>query len=143
MSDLESYEVTGLETTNHEQHAPTRYVARALENAILLIESDAQRHSTLQSALQACGFSVRAVNLIAEVARWPVGQVVITDQQRFTPWWKEVGAAHVIVLADSSEEGLMAVVRGASSWLPRDCSGDALVAAVQRLATPVADSQTA
>lgn len=94
---------------------------------MLLVEGNVERRARLSRALMAAGLSVRAVGGIAEVERWPAGDVVVTDSRRFTPFWKETGAAHVVVLADSTEEGTDACRRGASGWVPRHASPRALI----------------
>lgn len=101
---------------------------------MLLIEGDSERRAELATALAASGMTVVAVASIAEVERWPEGDVVVTDSERFTPWWVQVGASHVIVLADSAEEGAHACEHGASAWVPRTCSPEALIETLKELA---------
>ena len=95
--------------------------------AVLLIEADVDRRTTLSNALRQQGMSVQAVGGIAEVERWPTGDVVITDSRRFTPFWKETGAAYVVVLADSDDEGENACTRGANAWIPRSSAATGLI----------------
>jgi DNA-binding NarL/FixJ family response regulator len=102
---------------------------------VLLIEADSERRAQLGMALAASGITVVAVASIAEVERWPEGDIVITDSERFTPWWIEVGAAHVIVLADTAEQGIRACQQGASAWVPRTCSPQVLVGTVREIAS--------
>ena len=94
---------------------------------MLLVEADFERRIQLSKALREEGMPVLAVSGIAEVERWPAGDVVVTDSRRFTPLWKEIGAAHVVVLADTDEEGMEACVRGACAWIPRRCTPDLLI----------------
>jgi hypothetical protein len=101
----------------------------------LLLEADPIRRARLHTGLRRAGINAIAVTRIAEVERWPSGACVITDDDRFTPWWSAVGATGVIVLADSPEQGVAACQRGATTWLPRDCAITALVAAVRALPT--------
>ena len=68
---------------------------------ILLIESDDGRRRALGHALQAAGMEVVSVSSVKEIERWPQGRIVITEFERFTPWWTEVGATHVIVLVET------------------------------------------
>lgn len=103
------------------------------KDTVLLIEADPARRAQLSTALAASGMTVMAVSCIAEVERWPTGDVVVTDSDRFTPWWTRVGAAHVVVLADSEAEGEEACHRGASAWVPRTCSPEALVGTIRDL----------
>jgi hypothetical protein len=98
---------------------------------MLLVESQPQRRASLLRALRTVGLPVVAVPSVAHVERWPAGQIVATEAARFTPFWKEVGASHVFVLADSEAEGLACCARGATLWLPRTCRPHLLVSAVQ------------
>lgn len=100
---------------------------------MLLIEADSGRRAQLATALAASGMTVVAVSSIAEIERWPAGDVVVTDSERFTPWWMQVGATHVVVLADTAEEGVDACERGASAWVPRSCSPDLLIGTLRQL----------
>jgi hypothetical protein len=100
---------------------------------VLLIEADADRRVQLATALAASGITVVAVSSVAEIERWPAGDVVVTDSERFTPWWVQVGASHVVVLADTEKEGLDACARGASAWVPRSCSPDLLIGTLRGL----------
>lgn len=103
---------------------------------MLLIEADTRRRTELAAAVRASGLPVVAVGRIAEVEEWPAGEVVVTEGDQFTPWWKEIGARHVIVLADSPEQGVEACERGATAWIPRTCSSEALVGIVRNLDSP-------
>jgi hypothetical protein len=62
----------------------------------------------------------RGVSRIADIERWPAGQIVVTDTAHLTPLWKEVGARTVIVLVDRNEDGIASLANGADAWLPRD-----------------------
>ena len=94
---------------------------------MLLIEANEERRSRLSRALTEAGVQVRAVAGIAEVERWPAGDVVVTESRRFTPLWKETGAVHVVVLADTSADGDDACRRGASAWIPRHAAAETLI----------------
>jgi hypothetical protein len=100
---------------------------------VLLIESDTERRAELSMALQASGIAVVAVGCVADIERWPAGDVVVTESDRFTPWWTHVGATYVIVLADTAEQGADACERGATAWIPRRCTPDTLVGALRQL----------
>jgi DNA-binding response OmpR family regulator len=100
---------------------------------VLLLEEDEKRRDQLAHEIRAAGIPVVAVGRIAEIERWPDGEVVVTDAARFTPWWKKVGATHVIVLADRPEQGTDACSRGATAWTTRMCSPDELVALIRSL----------
>jgi DNA-binding NtrC family response regulator len=103
------------------------------KDRVLLIEADTERRARLATALAASGLTVIAVASIAEIERWPEGEVVVTDGERFTPWWMQVGARHVVVLADTAQQGVDACRRGASAWLPRSCSPDLLIGTIRQL----------
>ena len=101
----------------------------------LLLESDPIRLARLHDGLQQAGVDTIAATNIAEVERWPSGTCVITDLARVTPWWSAVGAIGVIALANTPEQGAAACQRGATRWLPRDCTIPTLVAAFNTLCT--------
>jgi hypothetical protein len=48
----------------------------------------------------------------------------------------EMGASHVLVLANTPEEGAAACARGATMWVLRPCSAEDLVAAVKSILDP-------
>jgi hypothetical protein len=100
---------------------------------VLLIERNHEHRTELTRALQAEGMPVLAVSGIAEVERWPAGDVVVTDADCFTPLWKETGAIHVVVLADTREQGVDACVRGACAWLPRRATPGDLISVLHGL----------
>jgi hypothetical protein len=87
---------------------------------LLVIESDPHFRITLVAACQARGIPTRGVGCIAEIEKWPAGQIVVTDTAHLTPLWKEVRACAVVVLVDRPEEGIAAVANGATHWLSRD-----------------------
>jgi CheY-like chemotaxis protein len=100
---------------------------------MLLLESDARERERLTEALEGAGLPVLGVSSIAEVERWPAGDVVITGADRFTRLWQEMGATHVVVLANTPEEGAAACARGATLWVLRPCDSDELVQAVRSI----------
>ena len=100
---------------------------------MLLLESNAYERERLTEALEEAGLPVLGVGSIAEIERWPTGDVVITGVERFTMWWKEMGATHVLVLANTPEEGAAACARGATMWVLKPCNTQQLVAAVKSI----------
>ena len=100
---------------------------------MLLVETDTHQRLRMTEALEEAGLEVLGVGSIAEVERWPAGDVVITEADRFTMWWKEMGASHVLVLANTPEEGAAACARGATMWVLRPCDPSHLVAAVKSI----------
>jgi hypothetical protein len=101
----------------------------------LLLESDPIRLARLHDGLRRAGIDTIAVRYIAEVERWPSDECVITDLARVTPWWSAVGAIGVIALVNTPEQGAVACQRGATRWLPRDCTIPTLVAVLNALCT--------
>jgi len=85
-------------------------------SVVLLDAEDARREQTV-SLLRAEGIRVVAATRIANLERWPVGEVLVTDAAHATRWWSDVGATHVIVLADTDEERSLAERSGASAVL--------------------------
>ena len=105
---------------------------------MVLVESNARRRNQVASALRSAGITVVAVERIGELERWPVGDVVVTESAFGTPWWKLVGATHVVVLANSAHLGRKACSEGASAWVPRMCAPEVLLAVLRELhLTPV------
>jgi DNA-binding response OmpR family regulator len=100
---------------------------------MLLLESDTRERHRMMAALENAGLPVFGVGSIAEVERWPAGDVVITSAERYTTWWREMGATHVLVLANTAEEGALACARGATMWVLKPCAPDRLVAAVKAM----------
>jgi hypothetical protein len=100
---------------------------------MVLIESNTKRRKAIATALRSAGIAVIAVERIAELERWPAGDVVVTESSSFTPLWKEVGATHVVVLADSPTLGSEACGHGASAWVPRMCAPSVVLSMLQTL----------
>jgi DNA-binding response OmpR family regulator len=96
----------------------------------VLVESDPMRLAQLHRGLRDAGIDVVAAGRIADIEQWPSDTFVITDIDHFTPWWREVGATNVIVLADTREQGLAACQRGATKWLRHNCTVPELLAAI-------------
>jgi DNA-binding response OmpR family regulator len=101
--------------------------------SVLLLESEPGLRAQLSEALRNAGMAVTEAARVGDVERWPSGQTVVTDAERYTGWWKQVGAEHVIVLADTEREGVRACSSGASAWLPRSCEPEKLVETIVSL----------
>ena len=97
----------------------------------LLLDRDPARLTELGTALRDFGFDVMTVARVADVERWPIGKLVVTDVHFFTPWWKEIGATAVVVLAQTAEQGIYACQRGATAWMLHGCAAGALVQAIE------------
>jgi hypothetical protein len=100
---------------------------------VLLVASDPRCRRHFAAALREKGFEVSTVRHIAEIERWPVGQVVVVDATRFTPLWSAVGAAHVVVLSDSADEEAHLPDGVPSTWVPRRLGPGALISVLQGL----------
>jgi DNA-binding response OmpR family regulator len=100
---------------------------------VLLLESQPELRAQFGEALRSAGITVTEAARVGDVERWPSGQTVVTDAERFTSWWKQVGAEHVIVLAATEREGMNACSSGATAWLPRSCGPEELVETVVKL----------
>jgi hypothetical protein len=101
---------------------------------MLLIDSDSERRTGLAAALRAMGLAVVDVASILEVERWPIDDVVVTEARSFTPLWKHVGAAHVVVLAETPGDGIDACNNGATTWVSGTCDPFALVSVLVGIA---------
>jgi hypothetical protein len=101
--------------------------------SVLLLESQPELRAQLSEALRSAGITVTEAARVGDVERWPSGQTVVTEVERYTSWWKQVGAEHVIVLAPTEGEGMRACSSGATAWLPRSCEPAELVETVVKL----------
>jgi hypothetical protein len=82
--------------------------------SVVFIDSDESRRERLVSCLTREGIPVAAASCVAELEAWPVGKVLVTHVASVTRFWFEIGAAHLIVLANSDEERELAdrITRG-------------------------------
>ena len=99
-------------------------------NRPILLESDPVRLARLHGGLRDAGIDVVAVTRIADIEQWPSDTFMITDIDHFTPWWREVGATSVIVLANTRAQGIAACQSGATKWLRHNCTVRQLLAAI-------------
>ena len=76
--------------------------------SVVFIDGNDSRRQTLVKCLEREGIPVVAAGTVAELEGWPVGKVLVTQAALVTPLWFDVGAAHVVVLADSDEERALA-----------------------------------
>ena len=100
---------------------------------VLLVESQPDVRARFSEALREAGIEVTEAARVGDVERWPEGGTVVTDMERFTAWWRHVGAAHVIVLAGTAREGEHACSAGATAWVPRHGAADVLVRTITAL----------
>ena len=97
---------------------------------VLLIDPDLQRREQLAHVLRERGFTFSVMSHIAEIERWPVGQIVVVDAARFTPWWVEVGAARIVVLSGATVSEIQVYDGVPGRWIPHGSGPDALLAAL-------------
>ena len=97
---------------------------------VLLLDIDAHRRRRLAAALRNRGFEVSVAGAIADLERWPSGQIVVVDAARFTPWWAEVGAVRVLVLSDSETPINLTCEGVPCTWLPNAADAESLIAAM-------------
>jgi hypothetical protein len=82
---------------------------------VVFVDGDQARRDRLLGVLRAKGIRVFPAGRVAELERWPVGEVLITDAAHATRAWVDVGVTYVIVLADTDEERRIALRAGASA----------------------------
>ena len=85
--------------------------------SVLAVVSDTAPRLMIEAACRQVGIPVVAVQHIADVERWPVDQIVVTDSEHLTSWWRAVGAAKVIVLAANLTEAMAGLRQGATGWI--------------------------
>jgi len=73
---------------------------------VVLIDTDERRRVTLTSCLAREDIPVRAATCLADLETWPIGKVLVTNVRSLSRL--EMGAEHVVVLADSEEERIAA-----------------------------------
>jgi hypothetical protein len=108
---------------------------------VLLIHSDCRTRIELTALLAPWTTErVVAVATIADVERWPAGEIVVMEEQFFTSFWASVGAAYVIVLKRAEAAG------PGESWLTLvapDGGWQALQEVLARLGATTARSPSA
>ena len=72
--------------------------------SVVFIDDNDGRRQRLVQCLEREGIPVVSARSVAELEGWPVGKVLVTHAASLTPLWFDIGAAHVVVLADSDEE---------------------------------------
>ena len=97
---------------------------------VLLLDLDTGRRNQFAGVLRGRGFKISVMSHIAEIERWPVGQIVVVDAARFTPWWTEVGALRVVVLSATAVEETRMYNGVPCTWIPHGAGPDALIAAL-------------
>ena len=74
---------------------------------MLVVHSDLELRGELARTLRRwTREAVATAGRLADVERWPVGEVVVIEERFLTPFWLTVGTAHVMVV------GAMPVTHG-------------------------------
>lgn len=76
--------------------------------SVVFVDDNDGRRQKLVQCLEREGIPVVSAGSVAELEGWPIGKVLVTHAGAVTPLWFEMGAAHVVVLADSDEERALA-----------------------------------
>jgi len=76
--------------------------------SVVFIDDNDGRRQKLVKCLEREGIPVIAASTVAELEGWPIGKVLVTHAASVTPLWFDMGASHVVVLADSEEERALA-----------------------------------
>ena len=97
---------------------------------VLLLDVDVQRRERLETALLNRGFGVTVASSMADLERWPSGQIVVVDSARFTPWWAAVGAVRVLVLSESKTPVNLTFEGVPCTWVSQAADADSLIAAM-------------
>jgi CheY-like chemotaxis protein len=102
--------------------------------SVVFVDDNDDRRQKLVQCLEREGIPVVSAGSVAELEGWPIGKVLVTHARAVTPLWFDMGAAHVVVLADSDEE------RGLASGIAHEratvANGDpaALLASLRSIA---------
>jgi len=72
--------------------------------SVVFVDDNDNRRQKLVQCLEREGIPVVSAGSVAELEGWPIGKVLVTHARAVTPLWFDMGAAHVVVLADSDEE---------------------------------------
>jgi hypothetical protein len=76
--------------------------------SVVFVDDNDGRREQLVTCLEREGIPVVAASRVAELEGWPIDKVLVTHAASVTPLWFDMGAAHVVVLADSDEERALA-----------------------------------
>ena len=97
---------------------------------ILLLDLNLRRRDQVAHILRQSGFEISVKSHIAEIERWPVGQIVVVDAARFTPWWIEVGAVRVVIWSRVAAAESRVYKGVPCMWIPHRSGPEALLAAL-------------
>jgi hypothetical protein len=102
--------------------------------SVVFVDDNDGRREGLVQCLEREGIPVISAGSVAELEGWPIGKVLVTHAAAVTPLWFDMGAAHVVVLADSDEE--RALASGMSHERATVANGDpaALLASLRTIA---------
>lgn len=98
---------------------------------MLVLLSDPGRRIDLTTLLRELRKDVTSAACIADIERWPQGQIVVTEPAFYTPFWFEVGATHVVVL----DSGIGTIRHDAVLCIPRDWPTSQIAACLAEIAS--------
>jgi hypothetical protein len=97
--------------------------------AVVIVDPDPRQFADIIVACHRAGVPALAIRRIAELERWPYGQIVVMRAAHVTALWKAVGVRHVMAIVEDVADGAAALKRGATEWALRQ-QGAASVAAL-------------
>ena len=106
--------------------------------SVVILDGNDQRREELVSCLQSEGIPVIAAASVAELEGWPVGKVLVANVDAVTPLWLDMGAAHMVVLADSEQERARAAEISHARATVADGKPAALLASLRTVANAIA-----
>jgi CheY-like chemotaxis protein len=107
--------------------------ADPLLSVVYLDDNDGRRQKLVE-CLEREGIPVVAASSVAELEGWPVGKVLVTHVASVTPLWFDMGASHVVVLAESDEERALAAGIRHERTVVSDGEPAALLASLRTIA---------
>jgi hypothetical protein len=107
-------------------HAPVGAVS------VLVVVANPVLRAQVVGACRTAGVPVVGASCVAEVERWPNGQIVITDPVYLMPFWRIVGATQVLVVAETADDARTCARRGATGLLSVPPTPTAIAALVAR-----------
>ena len=106
--------------------------------SVVFIDGNEHRREKLVKCLEREGIPVVTARTVAELEGWPIGKVLVTQAASVTPLWFDMGAAHIVVLADSDEERALAAEINHERATVADGEPAALLASLRSIAKSAA-----
>jgi hypothetical protein len=89
----------------------------ASHTPIVFLFPEPSQFTRLRHSLRIAGVPTLLARSIADIERWPVGGIVMTDLEHTTPFWKSVGVDRVLTVVQNRADGAEALRRGADQWV--------------------------